>query len=141
MTETAAPPKPSITATLLVWAGVVALYLLNPILWVAAAAVIILASCGVQSWRVSNLKHDLAAKDQQVQTMTAAIKEQNKAVDGLARAAQAATVADAKRVDAAVLAVQRAGATLSKQVASIKAAQPGPDACASALDLIHGTGQ
>jgi uncharacterized protein HemX len=145
MAETAAPPaqtpKPSLVGMLLAWAGVVALYLLNPLLWIALALVLVLTSCGVQSWRIQNLKHDVAVKDQQVQTLSHDIQAQNKAVEGLAAAAQAATKADAKRVDAAVLAVQRAGATLSKQVASIKAAKPGPDVCASALDQIHGAGQ
>lgn len=136
-----APPKASLLGTLAVWGGVVLVFMLNPLLWVALALVIVLTSCGVQSWRISNLKHDLVAKTDQITTMTSAIKEQNTAVEGLSKAAKDLTTADAKRVDAAVRAVQRAGVTLSKQVASIKAEKPGPDVCASALDLVHGAGQ
>jgi cell division protein FtsB len=138
---TPAPPKPGILGVLMAWAGVVLIYMLNPVLWIALALVFVLTSCGVQTWRISNLKHDVAARDQQIASMTTAIKEQNQAVEGLSRAAKALTTSDAKRVDAAVLAVQRAGVTLSKQVAGIKAAKPGPDTCASALDLMHGAGQ
>lgn len=110
---------------------------LNPWTWAAIVVAVLTGSLCVQTWRVDHLKAALASSRSQVSALSADIRIQNQAVEALAAAGARLTADRTAAADQAVQAVRQAGAALSRKIAAIKAAKPGPDHCASALALIH----
>lgn len=106
-----------------------------------AVALLIFALLGVEEGRIHSLKTDVAGAHEQVKELGADLEKQNAAVKSLGDTAKTLAATNDRNVLAAIQAALLGRTATSKQVAGIKAAKPGTDACASALGLIHGAGQ
>lgn len=105
---------------------------LKPIHLVIGAAVLLLVSLGIQTWRVDNLKKELQQTGAKLQLCAASVQLQNDSIEQLRVEGELRAEAGQRALDLA----QSESKRNAQLVGKILSAKPGENKCASADDLI-----